>query len=386
MPNVGECAELGEIWEVAVLTREVFGIVAPLVHSLQGIGSPPVPPHAEVMRTYRLPGQGSLDGITLHTEDMPTPGPTQLLVKTGAASINRRDLLITTGRYPLPARADVIPLSDGAGEVVGAGEAVRRFSVGDRITASYWPRWISGPLRAEVIDQLGCTSDGWLAEYVLIDEAAAARIPDHLSYAEAAALPCAGVTAWNALTRPGTLTAGQTVLVLGTGDVSVFAAQLAKVMGCRVIATTSSAAKAERLREIGVDEVVDYAATPEWSKEVRALTGGAGVDLVVETQGPATFGQSLRAASAYAQICLLWVVSAQPEAITITEDDLSGSLATIRREFVGNRTDLEALCRAVATQEIRPVIDRVFSFDDAVAAYRSYRDEGSFGKVVIEAM
>ena len=176
------------------------------------------------------------------------------------------------------------------------------------------------------------------------------------------------------------------MLVLGTGDVSVFAARLAKVMGCRVIATTSSAAKAERLREIGADEVVDYAATPEWSKEVRALTGGAGVDLVVETQGPATFGQSLRAAATYAQICLLWVVSAQPEAITITEDDLSGSLATIRREFVGSRSDLEALCRAVAVHRIRPVIDRVFSFDDAVAAYRSYRDEGGFGKVVVEVV
>lgn len=338
------------------------------------------------MRTYRLPGHGSVDDITLGTEDVPTPGPTQLLVRTRAASINRRDLLITTGRYPLPARADVVPLSDGAGEVVAVGDAVSRFAVGDRITASYWPRWISGPLRPEVIDQLGCTVDGWLSEYVLLDEAAAVRVPDHLSWAEAAALPCAGVTAWNALTRPGTLVAGQTVLVLGTGDVSLFAAQLAKAMGCRVIGTTSSAAKAERLRELGVDEVVDYVATPEWSKEVRALTGGAGVDLVVETQGPATIGQSLRAAATYAQICLLRVVSERPEPLTITEDDFAGSLATIRREFVGNREELEALCRAVAAHRIRPAVDRVFAFDEAVAAYRSYRDEDSFGKVVIESM
>ncbi|MEY9910590.1 NADPH:quinone reductase-like Zn-dependent oxidoreductase [Catenulispora sp. MAP12-49] len=338
------------------------------------------------MRTYRLSGPGSPDDITLGTEDVPTPGPTQLLVKTRAASINRRDLLITAGRYPLPARTGVVPLSDGAGEVVAVGGAVSRFAAGDRITASYWPRWISGPLRPEVIDQLGCTVDGWLSEYALIDENAAVLVPDHLSWAEAAALPCAGVTAWNALTRPGTLVAGQTVLLLGTGDVSLFAAQLAKAMGCRVIATTSSAAKAERLRELGVDEVVDYAASPEWSKEVRALTGGTGADLVVETQGPATFGQSLRAAATYAQICLLWVVSPRPEVLTITEDDLSGSLATIRREFVGNRSELEALCRAVAAHRIRPVVDRVFGFGDAVEAYRSYRDEESFGKVVIEAM
>ena len=154
-------------------------------------------------------------------------------------------------------------------------------------------------------------------------------------------------------------------------------------MGCRVIGTTSSAAKAERLRALGVDDVVDYAATPGWSKEVRALTGGMGVDLVVETQGPATFGQSLRAASTYAQICLLWVVSAQPEVLTIAEDDLRGSLATIRREFVGNRMELEALCRAVAAHQIRPVVDREFGFDDAIDAYRSYREEGSFGKVVV---
>ncbi|MBS2536412.1 NAD(P)-dependent alcohol dehydrogenase [Catenulispora sp. NF23] len=336
------------------------------------------------MRTYRLPGPGPLDDLKLATEDMPTPGPNQLLVATRAAAVNRRDLLIITGRYPLPTRAGVIPLSDGAGEVVAVGDAVRRFAVGDRVTASYWPRWISGRLRPEVVDQLGCTVDGWLTEYALLDQAAAVAVPEHLTWAEAAALPCAGVSAWNALTRPGTLTAGQTVLVLGTGDVALFAAQLAKAMGCRVIATTSSAAKAERLRGIGVDDVVDYVATPEWSKEVRALTGGAGADLVVETQGPATFGQSLRAAATYAQICLLWVASPRPEVLTITEDDLMGSLATIRREFVGNRVELEALCQALAAHRIRPIVDRAFGFDDAIAAYRSYRDEDSFGKVVVE--
>ncbi|GAA1981859.1 NAD(P)-dependent alcohol dehydrogenase [Catenulispora subtropica] len=336
------------------------------------------------MRTYRLATPGSGDPIELGTEERPIPGPRQLLVKTRAAAINRRDLLITTGRYPLPSRPGVVPLSDGAGEVVAVGADVTRFAAGDRVTASYWPRWVSGPLRPDLVDQLGCTTDGWLAEYVLFDETAAVAIPEHLTWAEAAALPCAGVTAWNALTRPGTLTAGQTVLTLGTGDVSLFAVQLAKAMGARVIATTSSPAKADRLRALGADEVVDYVANPDWSQEVRGLTGGQGVDHVVETQGPATFGQSLRAASLYAQICLLWVVSEKPETLTITEEDLGGSLATIRREFVGNRTELEALCRAVDTAKLRPAVDRAFGFDEAVSAYRSYRDEGSFGKVVIE--
>ncbi|NUR60868.1 MAG: NAD(P)-dependent alcohol dehydrogenase [Catenulispora sp.] len=336
------------------------------------------------MRTYRLAKPGSGDPIELETADRPAPGPTQLLIRTRAATLNRRDLLITTGRYPLPARPGVVPLSDGAGEVVAVGADVGRFAVGDRVTASYWPRWISGQLRPEVVDQLGCTVDGWLAEYVLLEETAAVAVPDHLTWAEAAALPCAGLTAWNALTRPGTLVPGATVLTLGTGDVSLFAVQLAKQLGCRVIATTSSAAKADRLRALGADDVVDYVATPEWSAEVRRLTGGEGADLVVETRGPATFGQSLRAAARYAQICLLWVVSEQPETLTVTEDDLNGSLATIRREFVGNRTELEALCRAVAAGGLRPVVDRTFDFDDAVRAYTSYRDEDSFGKVVIE--
>ncbi|NUP51220.1 MAG: NAD(P)-dependent alcohol dehydrogenase [Catenulispora sp.] len=336
------------------------------------------------MRTYRLAKPGSGDLVELETADRPAPGRTQLLVRTRAAALNRRDLFITSGRYPLPARPGVVPLSDGAGEVVAVGADVARFAVGDRVTASYWPRWISGPLRPEVVDQLGCTVDGWLAEYVLLEETAAVAVPEHLTWAEAAALPCAGLTAWNALTRPGTLVPGATVLTLGTGDVSLFAVQLAKQMGCRVIATTSSAAKAERLRALGADDVVDYLAHPEWSGEVRRLTGGAGADLVVETRGPATFGQSLRAAATYAQICLLWVVSEPPEVLTVTESDLRGSLATIRREFVGNRTELEALCRAVAVSELRPVVDRTFGFDDAVRAYGSYRDQDSFGKVVIE--
>lgn len=336
------------------------------------------------MRIYRLAEPGSGDLVQLESADQPVPGRTQLLVRTHAAALNRRDLFITSGRYPLPARPGVVPLSDGAGEVVAVGADVTRFAVGDRVTASYWPRWISGPLRPEAVDQLGCTVDGWLAEYVLLEEAAAVAVPEHLTWAEAAALPCAGLTAWNALTRPGTLVPGATVLTLGTGDVSLFAVQLAKQMGCRVIATTSSAAKAERLRALGADDVVDYVVHPEWSGEVRRLTGGAGADLVVETRGPATFGQSLRAAATYAQICLLWVVSEQPEVLTITEDDIAGSLATIRREFVGNRTELEALCRAVAAGGLRPVVDRTFGFDDAVRAYTSYRDQDSFGKVVVE--
>ncbi len=169
------------------------------------------------MRSYHLAKPGAIDGIVLRERDEPRPGPTQILIRVRAASINRRDMLIITARYPLPAAPDVVPLSDGAGEVVATGDAVTRFAVGDRVTGSYWPRWKSGPLDADVIDQLGCTSDGWLSEYLMLDEQAAVRIPGHLGWAEAAALPCAGVTAWNSLTRGGTPRPGQTVLTLGTG-------------------------------------------------------------------------------------------------------------------------------------------------------------------------
>lgn len=335
------------------------------------------------MRSYHLAKPGAIDGIVLRERDVPRPGPTQILIRVRAASINRRDMLIITGRYPLPAAPGVVPLSDGAGEVVATGAAVTRFAVGDRVTGSYWPRWTSGPLGDDVIDQLGCTSDGWLSEYLMLDEQAAVRIPGHLDWAEAAALPCAGVTAWNSLTRGGTPRPGQTVLTLGTGDVALSAIQFAKLMGCRVIATTSSAAKAERLRGLGADEVIDYIRTPQWSAEVRRLTDGVGADLVVETQGPATIGQSLRSSARYGQVVLLWVVSAEPAELRITEDDLAGTLVTIRREFVGNRADLEAMNQAIGAHRITPVIDRVFDFDDALDAYRSYVEEDRFGKVVV---
>lgn len=334
------------------------------------------------MRSYHLERLGTIDGIAIRERDLPTPGPRQILIRVQAASLNRRDILILTGRYPLPSVPGVVPLSDGAGEVVATGDRIGRFAVGDRVTASYWPRWINGQLGTDVIDQLGCTSDGWLSEYLLLDEDAAVHVPDHLGWAEAAALPCAGLTAWNSVTRV-MMRPGQTVLTLGTGDVALFAVQFAKLMGCRVIATTSGASKAVRLRALGADDVINYVRMQEWSTEVMRLTGGTGADLVVETQGPATIGQSLRASARYGQVVLLWVVSPCPEVLRLSEEDLAGKLTTIRREFVGNRSELEAMCRAISMHRIGPVVDRVFDFADALDAYRSYLDEDSFGKVVI---
>jgi NADPH:quinone reductase-like Zn-dependent oxidoreductase len=331
------------------------------------------------MRSYRLEKLGQVDGIVLDEVERPEPGPTQILVKVHAASLNRRDALILNGSYPLPSRQGVVPLSDGAGEVVAVGSAAGRFSVGDRVTGSYWPRWHDGRLRAELLDQLGCTADGMLTEYAVFDEAAVALVPSHLTWAEAAGLSCAGVTAWNALVGGAALVPGQTVLTLGSGDVSLFAIQFAKLLGCRVISTTSSEAKAARLRALGADHVIDYVETPEWAPEVRRLTDGAGADLIVETQGSVTIEQSVRAAALYGEIVLLRVTGG----VWISGEAYGGTMVGIRREFVGSRADLEAMNRAIALHGSRPVVDREFSFEEAHEAYRYYLKDTSFGKVVV---
>jgi NADPH:quinone reductase-like Zn-dependent oxidoreductase len=335
------------------------------------------------MRSYRLEKLGGVEGIVLSEGERPTPGPTEILLRVHAASLNRRDVLIMDGSYPLPSRQGVIPLSDGAGEVVAVGEAVTRFEVGDRVTGSYWPRWHDGRLRADLIDQLGCTVDGMLTEYALLDEKAAAAVPEHLTWAEAAGLTCAGVTAWTSLVGGEGLNPGQTVLTLGSGDVSLFAIQFAKLLGCQVISTTSSDAKAEGLRALGADHVINYVNTPDWAPEVRRLTGGAGADLIVETQGPATIEQSVRAAGLYGEIVLLRVSGGGAAGVQISGAAYSATMATIRREFVGSRTDLESMNQAISLHGLRPQVDREFGFDEAQDAYRYYLEDTSFGKVII---
>lgn len=330
------------------------------------------------MRSYHLHDKG----YVLREHDVPEPGPGQLLVKVKAASFNKRDLLIVDGRYPLPSREGVVVLSDGAGEVVATGAGVTRFATGDRVVGSYWNRWHSGRLAASMLDQLGCTHDGMLTEYALLDEGAAAAVPAHLTWAEAATLPCAGVTAWTSLTGGPALPDGATVVTLGTGGVSRYAIQLAKALGHRVIVTTSRPAEAGRLKDLGADEVVDYLANPQWSARIRELTGGLGADLVVDTVGPETIGESIRASSLYGQVVLLTTQSATSDDVTVDGAAWAQTMAGIRRVFVGSRSDLEAMNKIVESAAIRPVVDRVFGFDEAVEAMAHYRAEA--GKVVVE--
>jgi len=335
------------------------------------------------MRAYRLERLGRTDGVVLGECDDPTPGPTEVVVRVHAASINRRDVMIAEQTYPLPAKPNIIPLSDGAGEVVAVGPKVTRFKVGDRVTGSYFPRWRDGRLAPDMVDQLGCTVDGMATEYAVLDEHWAVRLPDYLSWEESACLSCAGVTAWCSVTGSGFARLGGTVLTLGTGDVSLFAVQFAKRMGCRVIATTSSVEKAEKLRQLGADEVVNYVTNPQWGSAVRELTGGEGVDLVVETMGPETIEQSLIAAARHSEIVvLIWKNPGRPS-IVLPAAVYGPKLTTIRRLFVGPRAELERMIAAMALHKIRPVVDRTFEFDRLHAAYHHFQQRSSSGKVIL---
>jgi NADPH:quinone reductase-like Zn-dependent oxidoreductase len=334
------------------------------------------------MRAYQLT-EGV--GIQQIEREPPAAGPHDIIVRVRASSLNKRDLFILDGTYPLRARAGVVPLSDGAGEVVAVGGLVTRFRVGDRVAGNYFARWKTGPLTPDVFDQLGCALDGMLAELAVLDEQWAVKVPDHLTWEEAATLPCAGVTAWNCLVGPVPVVAGQTVLTLGTGGVSLFAFQFAKALGARVIVTTSSAEKAACLKELGADAVINYAENPEWGRAVREATGGAGADLVVETMGADTIEQSMRAVSMHGQIMLLITRGTRKPNIQISAATYGTTMATIRRVFVGNRDSFEAMNRAISLARMRPIIDRSFSFSDAPAAYAYARQGSAFGKVVVNA-
>ncbi len=334
------------------------------------------------MRSYRLDSFGEIDRLAVREEAIPEPGAHRILVRVHATSLNRRDTMILKGTYPLPPRAGIVPLSDGAGEVVAVGDDVTRFAVGDRVTGSYFARWIDGRLHPGVIDQLGCTLDGMLSQYALLDEQWAVRLPEHLSWHEAATFTCAGLTAWSALTGAEIPQPGQWVLTLGSGGVALFALQFAKMLGCHVAAVTSRAKKTDRLRALGADIVIAAAETPEWGMKLREATGG--IDLTVETGGPPTFAQSLIASALYSRIVALTVQDAKGNSIEIPSAIYQRSLATISRVFVGNRSGLEAMLAAVATHRLKPVIDKVFPFAEAREAYRHFQQGDVFGKVVID--
>jgi NADPH:quinone reductase-like Zn-dependent oxidoreductase len=297
-----------------------------------------------------------------------------------AASLNYRDLAtITLGQARLP----LVPCSDGCGRIEAVGAGVRRVAPGDRAAPLFFQGWISGDPRPELLGTaLGGPLDGTLQEYMLLSEQGVARVPAHLTDQEVATLPCAALTAWRALVVEGSLRAGDTVLVQGTGGVSIFALQFAKAHGARVIATSSSDAKLERAKALGADHLINYTRTPEWSKPVLDLTEGRGVDHVIEVGGANTLGESLRSVRLGGHICLIGVLSGYTQELSIPE--MFRTNARIQGVTVGNRDHFDDMCRAIAVNGIRPVVDRAFTLEESPEAFRLMQAGGHFGKIVID--
>ena len=329
------------------------------------------------MHTYRIDTIGSLDGLVAHEEPTPAPGPGEVLVRVKASAFNFRDLFTIMGKSPFPVKSGVIPMSDAAGEVAAVGSGVTRFQVGDHVVNTFLPTWYGGP-RAPNPETYGSDRDGWLADFKVVGAEALLLAPRHLTFEEAATLPCAAVTAWSALAG---VRAGDTVLTQGSGGVAVFALQLARLLGARVIATAGSSANGERLEKLGADAVVDYVKNPQWAEAVRALTRGRGVDRVVEVGGPGTLAQSIKAVAYGGEVSIVGALAAGDSGFDFMS--LFMNQVTLRCISAGSRSDTEALIRAVEGHAMHPVIDRVFPFAEAKSAWEHYSGRKLFGKVVI---
>jgi NADPH:quinone reductase-like Zn-dependent oxidoreductase len=335
------------------------------------------------MKAFQLTSFAGIEGLDPVNLPAPKPGPHEVLIRIRAASLNYRDLLVADGKYGPNQRAPLIPLSDGAGDVAAVGEGVTRFRVGDRVAGCFFQGWIAGPpSREKLTGDLGGGIDGVLAEQVVLHEQTVVRLPEHLTWEEGATLPCAGVTAWQAVVTKGAVKAGDTVLVLGTGGVSLFALQFAKVHGARVIVTSSSDRKLQRAKALGADALINYKTTPAWDERVWELTDRQGVDMVVEVGGIGTLEKSLNAAGVGGRISLIGVLTgftggANPLPVLFRCQQVNGI-------YVGSREMFEEMNRAVAQSRLQPVIDRVFPFGETREAYQYLRSAAHVGKIVIK--
>lgn len=336
------------------------------------------------MRAVEIQGAFGLDHLALAERPDPRPGDLrmgQVLLRMRAASLNYRDLLTVQGKYNPKQKLPLIPCSDGVGEVVEVGQGVTRVRPGDRVCPIFAQQWLAGePTREKARSTLGGPLDGTLTELMVLDQEGLVKVPAHLTDEEAASLPCAAVTAWNALLAGG-VKAGDTVLVQGTGGVSLFALQLAKALGARVIATSSSDQKLARVREMGAAETINYRETPEWGARAKELTGGLGVDLVVEVGGAGTLDQSLRAVRFGGAISLIGNLAGIDAQVRLTLIFMQH--LRLLGIFVGHRESFEAMNRAIAVHDLRPVVDRVFPLEETRAAFERMAGGGHFGKICV---
>jgi len=333
------------------------------------------------MKLWQVPSFG-IDNLALEARSRPEPSHGQALVRIRAVSLNYRDLLVVLGKYNPRLGLPRIPCSDGAGEVVAVGEGVKRVKIGQRVAGIFMQNWIDGPPNAaKQRGALGGDIDGTLAEYIVLDENGLVEVPEHLSWEEATTLPCAGVTAWKAVVHAGRIKAGDTVVIQGTGGVSVFALQFAKLLGARVLGTSSSEEKLQRAYKLGLDSALNYKHTADWAKWVLEQTNGVGADLIVEVGGAGTFAQSLKAVRIGGTVAQIGVLSQSGEPLQI--GPLLHKQVHLQGIYVGSRADFEEMNKAIAMHSLQPSVDHVFSFHEVKNALRTMETGSHFGKLVI---
>ena len=332
------------------------------------------------MRTYEIIGEDGIDALALNERALPQPGPGEVLVRVRASSLNYRDLMTVMQPGPRNIVYPTVPNSDGAGDVVSVGAGVSRFRSGDRVCGTFFQGWIDGPITPKDMGQaLGGTADGMLAEYRVLHESGLVAVPDGMDHDAAATLPCAALTAWHSLVEVGRVKPGDTVLLLGTGGVSVFALQFCVVAGVRAIVTSSSDEKLERARGLGAWETINYRRTGDWQAEVLRLTNGQGVDHTVEVGGAGTLPRTIEATRVGGSIGVIGVLTGGEINPTLV---MRKSLR-LQGIYVGSRRMFEDMNRAIAQHSIKPVIDSVFDFGDARNAFHAMHAAGHFGKIVI---
>jgi NADPH:quinone reductase-like Zn-dependent oxidoreductase len=334
------------------------------------------------MKVVEIPQYG-IDNLRVVERDTPQPGPGQVLVKMKAASLNYRDLATVLGGFGSFYKLPLVPLSDAVGEIAAVGSGVTRVKTGDRVASMFFQSWLAGELTREgQASAIGGSLDGVWRDYALLSADGVSKVPAYLSDAEAATLPCAALTAWRSLVVEGELKAGETVVVQGTGGVSIFALQFAKAAGAEVIVTSSSDEKLARAKALGADHLVNYKQVPEWSKAVREITGGRGADHVVEVGGAGTLEQSLQAIRIGGHVSVIGVLSGPVKDLQIRF--IMGPNAKVKGITVGSRAQFEDMCRAMALHKIKPVIDKTFPFAAAKEAFTTMMGQGHFGKIAID--
>lgn len=334
------------------------------------------------MKSYHLGAGEDERRLAIREHDIPRPGPGQALVRMRASAVSYREIMIVENRYGLPVTPDIVPFADGAGEVEAVGEGTALVRPGDRVSPVVFPLWQDGRFEWRYVPQLGSSLPGTLTEYAVFDEAALVRIPATLSFAEAATLPLSGLTAWNALTGGRPVRAGETVLVLGSGGISLLALQFAKLAGARVIATTSSEEKAVRLKSLGADAVVNHRDDPQWPAAVRRAADDRGVDHVVEVVG--RLRETLQTLAPEGEIAYVGFWLAGDGALPVDPSALFYSGCRLRCIAIGNKAQQAAMNQTVERSGLKPLVDRVFGFDEVPEAFRHLRSGRVFGRVVID--